>query len=421
MRVIKIPFSILISFLLIFFLNGCVKDQCTSSFTYWVPVYKTKDEVRSNIKNNAAREIERPGKIYIRGNYIFLNELDRGIHIIDNSNPSSPKNISFIDIPGNMDLAVKGNILYADFYTDLVTIDITDPHNTQVKKFTPNIFPERFWGNGFSPNTSAVIVDWIRRDTIAETNCGGNGGIFFGLKSSDVLLTQNFSGAAGAAGGSPFGVGGSMARFTIVSNHLYAVSESSLNVVSIANPTDPVFNNKVNLGWGIETIYPFNNRLFIGSNSGMFIFNISNPALPVREGSFSHVRSCDPVIADNTHAYVTLRSGNACQGFTDQLEVLDILNFNQPTLVKTYPMKNPHGLAKDGNILMICDGKAGLKFYNASNVNNLVLLNTIGEYEAYDIIAINGWALVVAKNGLYQYTYNSAGTATQLSVLSVKN
>ena len=234
-------------------------------------------------------------------------------------------------------------------------------------------------------------------------------------------MAQTNSAAAGGSGGSPFGVGGSMARFTIVNNHLYAVSESALKVVSISNAIDPVFSNTVNIGWGIETIYPFNNRLFIGSNSGMFIFNISNPALPVREGSFSHVRSCDPVIADNTHAYVTLRSGNACMGFTNQLEVLDISNFNQPTLVKTYQMKNPHGLAKDGTTLIICDGTGGLKFYNASNVNNLVLLNTISGYDAYDVIAINGWALVVAKNGLYQYSYNSSGTATQLSLLAVKN
>ncbi|HLF44894.1 MAG TPA: hypothetical protein VI548_00610 [Chitinophagaceae bacterium] len=422
MRIKINPFRVFLVVSLLFLLNGCVKDQCTSSYSYWEPVYKTKAETRANIKNNAAREIERPGKIYIRGNYIFLNEIDRGIHIIDNTNPSAPQNISFIDIPGNMDMAVKGNILYADFYTDLVTIDITDPRNTEVKKFTENIFPERFWGNGFSSNPAAVVVDWIRRDTVIETNCGGSRGFFEVFKSSDVLfMAQTNSAAGGGSGGSPFGVGGSMARFTIVNNHLYAVSESSLNVVSIANAIDPVFSNKVNIGWGIETIYPFNNRLFIGSNTGMFIFNISNPALPVREGSFSHVRSCDPVIADNTHAYVTLRSGNACQGFTNQLDVLDISNFSQPTLVKTYQLKNPHGLAKDRTTLIICDGAGGLKFYNASNVNNLVLLNTISGYDAYDVIAINGWALVVAKNGLYQYTYNSSGTATQLSVLAVKN
>ncbi len=422
-KILSLPLLLLAPLLITF--SGCVKDKCTSRYTYWQPVYKTTGEVRANIKNNAAQEIERPGKIYIRGNYIFLNEIDKGIHIIDNANPTAPVKISFIDIPGNMDLAVKGNILYADFYTDLVSIDITDPRNVVVKKFTENVFPERVWSNGFIADSSKVISDWIKKETVVETDCGGNGGLFVGLfgglKSSDVFMAQGNAASAGGGGSSPFGVGGSMARFTIVANHLYAVSQSSLNIISIANPINPVLSNTVNIGWGIETIYPFSNKLFIGSNSGMFIYDISNPALPVQAGSFSHIRSCDPVIADNNFAYVTLRSGNSCQGFTNQLDVLDISNLSQPSLIKTYPMKNPHGLSKDGNTLIICDGADGLKFYNAASSNNIVLQKTIGGLHTYDVIAINGWALVVAKNGLYQYNFTTSGTVTQLSKLVVKN
>src|SRR6187401_1068477 len=218
---------------LLFVFNSCVKDKCIRSYVYWEPVYRTKNEVRANIKNNSSREIERPGKIYIRGNYIFLNEIDRGIHIIDNSNRSAPKNIAFIDIPGNLDMAVKGNILYADLYTDLVAIDITDPQQIVVKKFTENIFPERYYGNGFSQNPTMIIQDWVRRDTIVQTDCGGNSGLFGGMKSADVFMSplSSFSaqpGTAASGGGSPFGVGGSMARFTIVNNYLYAVSNSAL-------------------------------------------------------------------------------------------------------------------------------------------------------------------------------------------------
>lgn len=84
-------------------------------------------------------------------------------------------------------------------------------------------------------------------------------------------------------------------------------------------------------------------------------------------------------------------------------------------------MKNPHGLSKDGNTLIICDGADGLKFYNAASSNNIVLQKTIGGLHTYDVIAINGWALVVAKDGLYQYNFTTSGTVTQLSKLVVKN
>ena len=410
---------------LLFVFNSCVKDTCTRRYTYWEPVYRTKDEVRANIKNNSPREIERPGKIYIRGNYIFLNEIDRGIHIIDNSNKSAPHNIAFIDIPGNLDIAVKGNILYADFYTDMVAIDITNPQQIIVKKFTENIFPERYWGNGFSQNPTMIIADWVRKDTVVQTSCGGNGGLFDGLKSADVFMA-NAGGSpaqssASGAGASPFGVGGSMARFTIVNNYLYAVSNSALNIVSIINGADPVFNNKVELGWGIETLYPFNNRLFIGSTTGMFIYDIANPTNPVKLGTFAHARSCDPVIADNNNAFVTLRSGTSCQVTNEQLDVLDISNLTNPTLIKTYSMTNPHGLAKDGNTLIICDGRDGLKFYNASDVRNLLLQKNITGLDTYDVIAFNGWALVVAKDGLYQYDYSSISNINLISKMSVKN
>ena len=169
---------------------GCVKDKCTSHYYYWEPVYRTKAEARANIKNNDSKAIERPGKIYIRGNYIFLNETDKGIHIIDNSNPSAPRNIAFIDIPGNYGYAVAREICcILDFYRDLVAINISDPlHMFAVTKITETIFPERAWGNGFSPDKTQVIVDWVRKDTTVAIDCGGKNGIFNGMKSNAVLF-----------------------------------------------------------------------------------------------------------------------------------------------------------------------------------------------------------------------------------------
>jgi hypothetical protein len=162
----------------------------------------------------------------------------------------------------------------------------------------------------------------------------------------------------------------------------------------------------VNVGsWSVETIFPFRDKLFIGSQNGMFIYNINNPDKPVSIGQFSHVQSCDPVIADDNFAYVTLRSGSACQGFSNQLEILQLNNITDPKLVKVYPFTNPHGLSKDGNLLFICDGSDGLKIYNAADVNNLKLIKQISGIETYDVIAYNHIALVVANDGLYQYDY----------------
>jgi hypothetical protein len=407
---------------LTFFFAGCVKDTClkTHTYSYYVPVYKTTAEVKKNIKSNAPNEVVNPGKIVLLGNYIFLNEIDKGIHIIDNSVPASPRNVAFIDIPGNLDLAVKGNILYADFYTDLVTIDIADPLNAVVKKYNEGVFPFRAYGNGFYNDTSKIITDWTRRDTTVTSPCGdGNrfmvqSGIFFSTGSSSLGVSSNSS--------SPIGKGGSMARFAIVNNTMYTVSNTDLNVFNIAVANNPVYTNKINVGtWNIETIFPFKNQLFIGSQNGMFMYNINNPDKPVSAGQFAHVRSCDPVIADDNYAYVTLRSGTACLGFTNQLEILKLNSFTDPQLLKTYSFTNPHGLSKDGNLLFICDGSDGLKIYNSSDVSNLALIKQFTNLETYDVIAWNNKALVVAKDGLYQYDYTDLNNIHLLSKITIAN
>jgi hypothetical protein len=191
-----------------------------------------------------------------------------------------------------------------------------------------------------------------------------------------------------------------------------------LNVFDISQPHDPVFSNKVNLTWGIETIYPFKSNLFIGSMTGMFVYGTSNPAQPNRLGAFAHARVCDPVIADDKYAYVTLRSGSTCAGFTNQLDVVNIQNLPATSLVKSYPLTNPHGLSKDDNTLFICDGPAGLKVFDAADVTNLKLLQTVSGINAYDVITVNGNAIVVAKEGLYQYDYTNRSNVKLLSSIA---
>lgn len=414
-KILTAPLITLVIVSCLFIPMACIKDSCDRMRTYsfYEPVYKTKAEVRDNIKSNAPRSVEQPGKLYIRGNYIFLNEIDKGIHVIDNSNPSNPKNISFIDIPGNIDIAVKGNVLYADLYTDMVALDITNPAQVVVKKVLENLFPYRYYGS-FSADNNRVIVDWVKRDTTVTENCDNNGGIVF---MADAYFST--ASAGGSKSMSPVGKGGSMARFTIMNNRLYTVTTTDLDVFNITDATNPQHANKVNIGWNIETIYPFKNKLFIGSATGMFIYNVSNPDVPVAAGSFSHVRSCDPVIADDDYAYVTLSTGNTCMGQFNQLEILQLNNFTNPSLEKVYTLNNPKGLSKDGDLLFICDGSAGLKIYNAGDVKNLQLLKTIDMPDTYDVITENKIALVVAKDGLYQYNYTDLSNIRLLSKIGI--
>ena len=108
-------------------LSSCLKDKFTRTYTVYKPILQSKQEVRNSISSSAARQVEAPGKIFVYGNTIFLNEIDKGVHIIDNTNPAAPRQQAFIPIPGNLDITVKGNTLYCDFYDELLAIDISNP------------------------------------------------------------------------------------------------------------------------------------------------------------------------------------------------------------------------------------------------------------------------------------------------------
>ena len=405
-RHLAVAGQLVIACLLMFTLGGCLKDKCSHTYTLYTPVYKTLTEVRAAIKSTSPQPLRSTGKIYLFGKYIFLNEPNRGIHIIDNSNPSKPKNISFIPIPGNVDMAVKGNTLYADCHSDLVTLDISNPQQVTVKKILDNVFPHRnnyYAGNSTDPDSVQVIAEWLTRDTTVD--CDTYQYLYLNYYSYALAdMSGNFAAPKSSSGG----IGGSMARFTLVNDYLYAVSNSDLNVINVSAPNEPVFSGTNPIGAGIETIYPFKDKLFIGSNTGMFIYDVaSNPASPAMTGQFTHVRSCDPVIADDNRAYVTLRSGTTCQGVINQLDVLDITSLSSPSLMKSYSMTNPYGLSKAGDLLFICDGTDGLKVYDAADPLKHKLVKKVNGLETFDVIAWNNIALVVAKEGLFQFDYSN--------------
>jgi hypothetical protein len=279
------------------------------------------------------------------------------------------------------------------------------------------VFTDRggyYWSTSTNPDSIMIVVDYQQKDTVVDCNTFRT---WSGRMEYDAL-----SSASGAQFyvKNPTGIGGSMARFAIASDHLYSVTYSQLSAFNINIPYEPKLTNTKNIGWNIETIFPFQDKLFIGSNSGMFVYDINDASNPTFVSQFSHVRSCDPVIADEKYAYVTLRSGTACQGFTNQLEVLDISQITQPSLLKTYSLTNPHGLAKDDNLLFICDGKDGLKLYDATDVNSLKLIKTISGLETYDVIAFNNIAIVVANDGLYQFDYSDSNNIKQISKITIQ-
>ncbi len=143
----------------------------------YVPVYSTPDEI-DQISVESEMPTLQAGKIYAYGNYIFQNDLNTGIHIIDNTDKTNPVKIAFLKLPLSTEIAVKGSYLYCNNYSDLVVFDISDPAKPKLVKRVPGVFPPE--NQNYPPFTNVyfecpdkskgVVVRWELK-TISNPKC----------------------------------------------------------------------------------------------------------------------------------------------------------------------------------------------------------------------------------------------------------
>jgi hypothetical protein len=408
-------------------LSGCT-DRTMERITYSanVPVYMSFTEFRNSFIKTEDTEISKPGKIYFKDNYLFVNEVGKGIHVIDNSNPANPEKVAFYKIVGNVDMAIRGNILYADSFIDLVAIDITDINNPvevgRLKNIFPQVVPEgdKWYPYSMVDRSNGVVVGWEVNSVTEEREPGSNiwrGGDFF---AETMMFNAVSDGGAKWSAGA--GTGGSMARFMLNGRYLYLISRPRmLKMADVEKAEKMSIVDSIQVSRDMETLFVLENKMFVGTTTGMLIYDITDAIKPRQISVYNHMTACDPVVADGEYAYVTLRSGTRCNSSQNLLDVIDISSVANPFRVKSYPMFNPYGLGIDGNLLFICDGKAGLKIYDRSDPLNIIN-NKMAHYPdffTFDVIPMKGTLMLTGEDGIYQYNYSNPQNIVQLSHIPI--
>jgi len=374
------------------------------------PLTMTRSEFRNSVDIVDPIPIRESGKIYAYENYIFVNDKYKGVHVIDNTDPAAPRKVSFIKIAGNVDISVKNNYLYADSITDLIVLDISDLNNITIVNrledvlrdnviwpIEADIFEYENWDY-----ENEMLIGWevtTERRLVEEVE----------QRFIDVMFAE--------AADNSVGQGGSLARFKIVEDYLYAVDSHSINVFEISDLANPQDLDDIYAGFDIETIFNKENHLFLGSSRGMYIYDISDPAIPSFVSEFQHGTACDPVVVDGDYAYVTLRGGNACGALESGLFIVDISDITNPVLAESYPMEEPYGLGIKDEKLFICDGSYGLKVFDKTNVEDLIPLQHFEDIITFDVIPMETHLLLVGDDTLYQYEY----LANEIQLLSSIN
>ena len=410
--------SYLLSLLLLTLLACAEEPQPDAQFYYeYTPRLMARADLEAGVRVLPGRALRAAGKIYVQGRYLFINEPYEGIHIIDNQNPAAPRPLGFLRIPGNVDLAVQGQMLYADSGSDLLTFDLQNPAAATLRSRARDAFRElpipdggALAEAGYPANRPAgqLVVGWnAHKVALMQQPPRGWWG-----RNPGVVMFNARDAAAAAPGGGP-GKGGSLARFAVVGEQLYTVDEQSLGYFDLRDPAAPVAGPRVLSLRGVETIFPQGQHLFLGTRNGMYIFDISQPRAPRQIGFYAHFTSCDPVVVAGRYAYVTLRTGGPCGGGPNQLQVIDLKDLTQPVLAKSYAMLGPRGLGVDGQQLFVCD-RDGLRVFDTSQTPGLTQRQFF-PVPVFDVIPNDGVLLAIGAAGLYQYRY----TGTKLEQLSL--
>lgn len=334
------------------------------------------------------------GKIWWSDDKLYVNVVEQGVLVIDNTNPQQPKKLGFIEIPGSIDIAVKGNMLFANNYEDLVAIDIS--------------------------NLSKVSEKRVMRfhDVFSQYDQGDDHGKITFIKPPKSRWMSTSTAMVSSS------KGGSMACFTIAGDYLYTIDTEHIHTFNIKNEEKPEKEPQVVevRGNNIETIFNHCGNLYIGAQKGMYIYGLNDPREPKFLGEYEHTQSCDPVVVEGRYAYLTLRDGTECNRKVNRLEIIDVQDPANPRRVSSTKMTHPHGLAVDKGMIFLCDGRAGFKVLDATNPKDVDMVKKY-EYQSstYDVINIPAKKLLimVTDSHVTQYDYQSVTALKHLSDFKV--
>ena len=423
-------FSLLFSSCSLFEKEEIVEEDLVD-VTYFVPVYETTDQLAQKVSIDPPKDYAKAGKIVTYQQYIFINKPQEGIHVVDNSDPANPQNLHFISIPGSLDMSIIDDHLYSDMYSALVVFDISSITEPQlVEDFTVE---DVFYYNPYITldvvintteigqytryepidNSLGIVTGWrteVRQEPLEDQQLR-----YLMLESADVSTTATTDGAN-------FGevsTAGSMTRFLPIDRYLYTINFNELVLFSIAEDYRPSRFARLDTGTQAETLFQLNDLLFVGSTTGMLMYDVSSPSNPDYINSINHFRSCDPVVADTDYAYVTLRGGTNCFTETNELQIIAISDPQNLEVVSRQVMFNPHGLAIHEDFLIVCDGGAGLKVLNVEDRVNPEVVTTESIPFAYDIIVDYPNAVVVGEGVIYQYNLSTLPEITKTAELTL--
>jgi len=153
-------------------LVSCIFER-DDDYTYdyypsqYEPVIMSRESFENSIRFTEIQPMRNAGKIYVKDQYVFIVDRNKGVHIYNNQNPSNPSEYTFLEIPGVTDLAIRNNYIFVNQSVDLVALNVNfNAKTVEVTKRIRQTFPVKVSPDGYTQyvNEDQVVVDWLKRN-----------------------------------------------------------------------------------------------------------------------------------------------------------------------------------------------------------------------------------------------------------------
>lgn len=415
-----------IAFFSMFFFISC-EEKIDSELRYeaYEPVYMTRAKLESSIKILQPQKIHSIGKVISHNNYIFVNDPGKGIHIINNHKPKAPKTVAFLQIPGNYDIAIQNNLLFADNATDLLAFSIKNINVPVLLSRSRDAFEEVFpEGNPhfyhLDPHLG-IIVDWKLQHVVEKLDPDGFPEFFTSNGNTIELTTTDFSKKHITRPFHPSGLSNSLSRLRVSNNQVYTLLGKSIGVYQFTNPIAPIKLNTIATNKTAETLFLHKEMLFAVGKKETQLFSLEKPESPAFLSSTEHWTSSSSAVLHNKKVILTHHTSTDNKTESDQLSVLDLQNVYEPKVQFSFAMTNPLGLALYKQHLYICDGNAGLKIHKSDTSQKMTSRAEMQypEIHAVDIIPLKNTLLLIFDDGIKQYAVEKNNTLKEISLISI--
>ena len=327
--------------------------------------------------------------IYLYNTTLLVSDVSQGVHIYSVEDAADPRYITTIPLQGNTGAAMHDNIIYANQWNTIAAFRLHPDGSLDTITTIYGDFNHEWEGE-------------LYRDDVYTGYYGCTG------CNEEVYDVQ---------AAAPAGNGGSYAVFAVIDSFLYHLDGQNIVTLSITDADTLLELSRVPIDWSIETLFPTEKYLFIGGTRGMYIMDRTDPTYPKMIGMLEHFKSCDPVVVEDTVAYVTLRGGNACGETRDALLSVTIKDPRNPRLLDELTIHPPYGLAVNDTLLYVSNGTRGFELYSIYNPRRLQRLKFWDTPETKDFIWTGPLLYIMSFNDIRIFDVSTPLLPTELSVI----